>query len=98
MTHDAINNWIENAKQHEGHFIAGVSAKSKRPQVIKRVETDMNGNLIMEVADKIRPWIAKMFEGVRDDNGLPLQPAHVRGIALNVAQSIVKEEKQNASA
>jgi hypothetical protein len=50
------------------------------------------GRLIMEVADKIRPHLMKMFEGVRDENEMIVQPARVRAVALNLAQSIVKEE------
>ena len=98
MTNDAINNWIEQAKQPKGNFVVGSNPNSARPQVIKRVETDKGGKLIMEIADKIRPWISKMFEGVRDDNGLVLQQANIRSIALNVAQGIVKEQNNNAAA
>jgi len=87
MTNDAIDSWIKNAKS--GTLSAPVTPGVK---VIKRVPKS-KGNIIMEMAEKIRPWLMKMFEGVRDENGMLLQPAHIRGIALNVAQSIIKEEE-----
>ena len=93
MSPDAMNSWIEKAKS------AGSTAAVKQEgiQVIKRVET--RGSIIIDIADKIRPIIQKMFEGVRDDDGTPLQPAHIRGMALNVAQGIVEEQqKRKASA
>lgn len=51
------------------------------------------GNLIMSIAEAIRPWLMKMFEGARDENGMLVQPARVRAISLNVAQRLVKENK-----
>ena len=48
----------------------------------------------MEIAERIRPWLSKMFEGVRDENGMLVQPARVRGIALDVAQRIVQEQNK----
>lgn len=90
MSQDAINSWIEKAKS--GPVPA---PKAAGIQVIKRVET--RGNVIMELAERIRPYLQKMFEGVRDEDGLLLQPAHIRGMALNVAQGLVKNQelKQN---
>ena len=86
MSHDAINNWVANAKSAD-------KAGAANPKAIKVVRaTQSKGNLIMEVAEKLRPHLLKLFEGVRDTEGMLLQPARVRGIALNMAQSIVQNE------
>lgn len=97
MTNDAINNWIEQAKQPKGNFVVGNNPNAQRPQVIKRVETDQRGKLIMLIADAIRPVLAKFLDGKRDHSGLPFQPAHVRGIALNIAQGMVKQQDTNTA-
>ena len=89
MSPDAINSWIEKAKHADG------TAKPAGIQVVRRAET--RGNVIMEIADKIRPYLAKMFEGVRDEEGMLLQPAHIRGIALNVAQGIVNKQQHKTN-
>ncbi len=96
MSHDAINSWVNKAKN------APVAASMAVPQnsgiqVIRREEPQSRGNKIMEIAEKLRPWFIKMFEGVRDDEGMLLQPAHIRGMALNVAQTIVKDQEKKAS-
>lgn len=87
MSNDAINSWVGKAKTP-----AAVAAKKGGVTIIKR-EVQSRGNVIMEVAEKIRPFLLKMFEGVRDEAGMLLQPAHIRGIALNMAQNIVKEQE-----
>ena len=92
MTNDAINNWIEKAKQSEV-----ASAAESGIKVIKRAPSQSRGNMIMEIAEKLRPWLTKMFEGVRDENGMLVQPARIRGIALNVAQDIVAEQNNKAA-
>lgn len=88
MSHDAINSWVGKAKSAPPPAIEATSVK-----VIKR-EVQSTGNMIMEIAEKIRPFLLKMFEGVRDEEGMLLQPANVRGIALNMAQNIIKEQKK----
>lgn len=86
MSHDAISSWVENAKN-------GIPALAGTQGVrVIRATPQSRGNLIMEIAEKLRPHLLKMFEGVRDDEGLLLQPARVRGIALNMAQSIVQKQ------
>ncbi len=87
MASDNISSWVAKAK--EGVVPPPVAASSVK--VIKREQT--RGNIIMDIAEKIYPWFLKMFDGVRDENGMVMQPAHVRGIALNVAQSIIKEQE-----
>jgi hypothetical protein len=88
MTHDALEGWIKNARQSGGE-----SALASGIRVIRNPKAPSRGAQIMEIAEKLRPWFAKMFEGVRDENGMLVQPARVRGIALNVAQRIVQEEE-----
>jgi hypothetical protein len=96
MSNDAINSWIEKAKQNaEGGALPAEEMSGVK--VIKRTQAQSRGSAIMDIAEKIRPWLTKMFEGVRDEEGLLVQPAHVRGIALNVAQNIVKEQQKKAS-
>ena len=88
MSHEAIDNWIERAKSGDKKM-----SKASKVKVIKR-EQQTKGNMIMDIAEKIRPWLSKMFEGVRDENGMVVQPARVRGIALNMAQHIVHQQEQ----
>jgi hypothetical protein len=93
MSEDIIGSWLEKAKQNE----QGSDASPQGVRVVRRAPQN-RGSLIMEVAEKIRPWLIKMFEGVRDENGMLMQPAHIRAVALNVAQRIVVENEQKASA
>lgn len=93
MSSESIGSWIKQAKA-----IGQAMPQSGGVKVVKRAPKS-KGNLIMEIAEKIRPWILKMFEGVRDENGMVVQPARVRAISLNVAQSIVNDqEPQEANA
>ncbi|NBX04184.1 MAG: hypothetical protein EBR02_09055 [Alphaproteobacteria bacterium] len=88
MSHDAINSWVKNAKnEHSTPVAAG-----KQGVKVVRAPQQTKGNLIMQVAEAIRPHLMKMFEGVRDAEGFVMQPARVRGIALNVAQGIVNQQ------
>ncbi len=89
MSHDAINNWVDKAKNTIPPAVGNAAI-----QVVKRSESQMRGNMIMAIADKIRPYLLKMFEGVRDEHGMLVQQAHVRGIALNMAQTIVKNQEE----
>lgn len=86
MAGDVISNWVEKAKS------GGEPEPQSNGVVVIKRDALTKGNLIMEIAERLRPWLTKMFEGVRDENGMLVQPARVRGIALNVAQSIVNEE------
>ena len=92
MSHDAINSWVSGAKTGAKKDLPP-AAKSAAVQVIKRTQSQTRGNLIMEISEKIRPFLLKMFEGVRDESGMLLQPANIRGIALNMAQNIAKEQE-----
>jgi len=88
MSHDAINSWVNKAKNTPHH--AAVAAGGI--MVIQHVQS--HGNLIMEIAEKIRPHLQKMFMGGRDNEGMLIQPAHIRGIALDVAQEIAKRQTE----
>ncbi len=87
MSHDAISSWVDKAK------IPAAPVVSQSAVKVVRREVQSRGNVIMEIAEKIRPFLQKMFEGVRDENGMLLQSAHIRGIALNMAQGIIKEQE-----
>ena len=87
MSHDAISSWVENAKN--GNRSTSNSTK-QGVQVVRA--TPNKGNLILELAEKLFPRFIKILEGVRDNNGMLLQPAHVRAIALDVAQGLVKQQ------
>ncbi len=58
------------------------------------MRTSTPSNAILEIAEKIYPWLLKMFDGMRDDTGALLQPAHVRAISLNVAQRLLHLQQQ----
>jgi hypothetical protein len=93
MSNDAINNWVEKAKSHT----ESADNRAGGVQVVKRAVPVTKGNIIMEVAEKLRPWLTSLFANVRDEHGMLVQPAKVRAIALNVAQDLVRkqEEKRN---
>jgi hypothetical protein len=46
---------------------------------------------IVEIADRIRPYLAKIFEDSKDEHGRLVRPSKVRGIALRVAREICEE-------
>ncbi len=92
MSHDAISNWVEKAKNQ----VDSATGNEAGVQVVKRPVIS-RGNLIMEIAEKIRPWLTNVFGGLRDENGMLVQPARVRAIALNVAQDIVKQQEEKHS-
>lgn len=90
MSHDAMNSWAEKAKSFEPLM----QAPHDGVHIITCDETRNKGSVIMEIAERIRPWLMQLFDGVRDENGMLVQPSHIRGIALNVAQNIVREQGQ----
>lgn len=49
------------------------------------------GAQILQIAEALRPKIAAWLDGCKDANGMPLQPATVRAISLNVAQDILRQ-------
>lgn len=95
MSNDAINTWIEKAE--ESATAKSAHAEKTDLKVVQRSSPRTRGNVIMDIAEKIRPILAKLFEGARDENGMLVQPARVRAIALNVAQDIIKEQEQKTA-
>lgn len=92
MNEQNMGSWVSNAKAHNS-----ASANAHPVQVIRRNAPKANvvpsvGNIIMEVAEKLRPIIARTLQGVRNDEGTILQPAHIRGIALDMAEGLVKKQ------
>lgn len=92
MSHDAINNWVERAL-HGSSTKEGDTSSAGGVQVIRREQTHNKGNIIISIAEILRPWLIKMFDGVRDRDGMLVQPSTVRAIALNVAQDMVNGKK-----
>ena len=86
MAEDNISHWVKKAKD-------GSSAQHHNGvNVIRRAEPKTKGEMIMDIADRIWPSMMKLFADTRDENGVLMQPAHVRGIALNVAQDLLKNK------
>jgi len=92
MSYETIGDWITSAK-------SGALAAPKTPniKVIKRVPKS-KGNIIMEVAEKLLPWLMQVFDGARDENGMLVQRSRIRAIALNAAQGIIAEQDKKHSA
>jgi hypothetical protein len=89
MTRDPINSWIEQIAGSNPMNAAGGDASGV--QVIHRKHRPVQGNIIVDVAEKIRPIMMKMFAGAKDENGVVLQPARIRAMALDMAQWMVKK-------
>ncbi len=92
MNEDNLNHWIDRAKINES-----LPKSASGVQVIKHV-TKSRGQIIMEISEKILPIMQSFFNGKRDNSGILLQPAHIRGIALNYAEYLVKAKEQDNSA
>lgn len=60
----------------------------KAPIQLNALQTQ--GNKIMKIADILRPFIADMLKNARTADGMPVQPATVRAVALNSAQYLLK--------
>lgn len=93
MEQDPINSWLTKAAEMKH---ATEDSGASGVQVISRKHKPVNqGNVIVDLAEKMRPILTKMFEGVRDENEQLVQPARVRSIALNMAQDMVKKYGTN---
>jgi hypothetical protein len=98
MTQDMIGNWVQKAKASDADANANADAAGSSGggiRVIRREEKASKGNMIMDIAEKIRPILLKAFQGIRDENGVLYQPAHIRGFALNMAQDILRTHEEN---
>lgn len=51
----------------------------------------------MDIAEKIRPFVMNIYAGLRDEAGMLYQPAHIRGVALNMAQDLLKMHEENSN-
>ena len=91
MTNDVMSEWVKNTKA------AYDASKKEAITVVRREKTKTKGEVIVDIADRIWPSLMSLFEGVRDENGLLLQPSHVRGIALNVAQDLVTRHPDHSA-
>jgi len=95
MNEQNINEWVGRAKAGETVITSGDTTV----KVIRKEPPKNRGSIIMAVAEALRPHLNKLFEGKRDNEGLVIQPAHIRGYALNMAQYLVqKNEENNATA
>ncbi|MDX1974451.1 MAG: hypothetical protein SFT92_02120 [Rickettsiales bacterium] len=86
MSQEVISEWVAKAKHAEKNPAPAVKRQAPKAPPSK-------GNIIMELAERLRPWIAKMFDGQHSNEGMLIQPAHIRAISLNVAQAIVQQNK-----
>lgn len=89
MIREPIDSWIEKATQDHMRGVEGDSMEDV--QVVARQHRPAQGITIVDLAEKIRPALLRMFTGVRDENGMLIQPARIRGISLNLAQRLLKE-------
>lgn len=89
---DNINEWTKQAKASEDE---GASSTGGVRVVRNKPVHQSIGQIIMQVADKIRPHLSSLFEGSHNSDGMLVQPAHIRGLALEVAEWMVKEEQKN---
>ena len=58
---------------------------------IKKKNFQTDGQKIMQLAEALRPHIAELAEGCKNSDGLPVQPATIRAISLDVAQNLIKK-------
>lgn len=65
----------------------------KKPSSTVEQKFQTRGALIMELAELLRPALMQRLQGCRDENGMIVQPARVRGIALIIAQEMVKAKQ-----
>ncbi len=93
MSNEPINHWVAKAKE------APAAVPQGGVNVVRRDVAPTKGQTIMDIAEKLWPGLMEMLKGKRDKTGLLLQPAHIRGIALNIAQDLVStREKKNTNA
>ncbi|MBY0407725.1 MAG: hypothetical protein K2Q01_08530 [Rickettsiales bacterium] len=90
MTNDSINRWVKNAKNEPAQADA-----PKEVNVVRRAVAPSKGQIIMDIADKLWPGLVELLRDVRDNSGMLLQPAHIRGIALTMAQDLASRSEKN---
>ena len=90
MNEDGINKWVGHARANEN-----ASDGNNGVKVIRNEPQKSRGTLIMEMADRLRPYLSQWFDGKYNDDGMLIQPAHVRGFAIEMAEHLVKQQYQN---
>lgn len=93
MNDDNLEHWIDKAQMREA-----MPKPASGVRVIKNPPVKSKGQIIMELAELLLPSFQKIFNGKRDNDGMLLQPAHIRGIALNYAELYVKARDENKAA
>lgn len=86
MSNGASSKWVGKT----GH---GDAVRVKKTAGTAHAVVKSKGQMIMEMADRMWPHLSEMLTGVRNDKGLLVQPAHVRGMALNIAQDLMKQHE-----
>lgn len=51
------------------------------------------GQKIMALAEVLRPELLKKLGSCKDEHGMPVAPARIRGLALVIAQELVNAEQ-----
>ena len=93
MANETISNWVDKAKAN-----TAIPAEDN-VKVVRREAAPTKGQIIMDIADKLWPWLLETLKDVRDNTGMLLQPAHIRGIALTMAQDLAnRSEKKRPNA
>ncbi len=88
MDQDPINHWISKAaemKHAANDSASGVTVIARKHKPVNQ------GNVIVDLAEKMRPILMKMYSNTRDENEQLVQPARIRALSLNLAQRLVKE-------
>lgn len=93
MNEETLNGWVEKAKANASGADATVTSGVK----VIRNETKSRGTVIMALADVLRPHISKWFDGKYNDEGMLIQPAHVRGFCIEMAERLYKQRYENAA-
>ena len=58
---------------------------------IKKKNFQTDGQKIMQLGEALMPYVKNWLDGARNQDNLPVQPATIRAISLNMAQSLVKQ-------
>jgi len=89
MEQEPIDSWLE--KMAEVKHTATPIPASEVQVIQRRHKPVPQGNVIVDLAEKLRPILLKMYSGVRDENEQLVQPARIRALSLNLAQRLVKD-------
>ena len=93
MNEDNMSEWVNRAKATESDNNSSGDVRSVK--VVRKEVPKNTGQLIMEMADKLRPYLTKWFDGKYNDDGMLIQPAHIRGFAIEMAENLIKKQYHN---